>query len=400
MKNWPEKFALACATISLAVAQPASPQPAASAPALALVNAADAAKWEEWAKPSGWKILAAPPPAGTAGAAANADARLLALAEAVRDAEAKHEADPAHVYLAGRGDDAATVFYGISRLPDLWAAGVAIGGSPQPAIDTGRLFTANFNLAPVLWIGGNNGDQAFAEKLQAAGMNLEWRAPAGLTNAAVFHWLARHERSPFPTDIDCETNSPQFAGCYWLTPIKFDAAERNDVLPSTRLAAGSGAYLDLGGFGYKTDDPGPGLLVTFLPQKYNGPLKLGDRLVELDGKPIQNPGQYAATMARMSETRHAAVMVERGKERIRVETSVLVPRRESVVTARVQGRYDSEQKQVLVISRMVTKMNVTLPPQWLPATLIWNGLTLENVSQPGCVQLTVDRELLHAAPCP
>ena len=394
MKNWPRKFALACAAISLGAGHAQS----GATPALALVGAADAAKWEEWVKPFGWKILAAPPEA--AGAAAAADARLQALAQVVRDAVGRHEVDPAHVYLAGRGDDAATVFYDISRLPDLWAAGVAIGGSPQPAIDTGRLFTANFGRAPVLWIGGNNGDQAFAEKLQAAGMNLEWRAPAGLANAAVFEWLARRERPEFPTEIDCETDSPQFARCYWLTPMTFDAAERNDVLPSTRLASGSGAYLDLGGFGYKTDDPGPGLLVTFLPQKYSGPLKLGDRLMELDGKPIQNPAQYIATMGHMTEARHAAVMVGRGKERIRIETAIIVPRRDAVVTARVQGRYENDEKQVVIISRMVTRMNVTLPSYWLPATLLWNGLALENIVQPGCVQLTIDHELLHAAPCP
>jgi hypothetical protein len=393
LKNWPRKFGLACAAISLAAGHAQT-----ATPALALVSAADAAKWEEWAKPSGWKILAAP--AEAAPANAGADARLLALAQVVRGAVARHEADPAHVYLAGRGDDAATVFYGISRLPDLWAAGVAIGGSPEPAIQSGRLFTANFGLAPVLWIGGNNGDEAFAERLHAAGMSVEWQPPAGLATAAVFEWLARHERPEFPTEIDCETNSPEFAGCYWLRPVTFDAGERNDVLPSTRLAAGSGAHLDLGGFGYKTDDPGPGLLVSFLPQKYSGPLKLGDRLMELDGKPIENPAQYVATMGRMSETRHAAVMLERGKDRIRIETTVIVPRHEAVVTARVQGRYDSDQKQVLVISRTVTKMNVTLPAHWLPATLLWNGLTLENATQPGCIQLTIDHELLHATPCP
>ncbi|MGA2114457.1 MAG: hypothetical protein ABSH56_06860 [Bryobacteraceae bacterium] len=393
MKNWPRKFGLVCAAISLATGHAQSP-----APALALVGGADAAKWEEWAKPSGWRILAAP--AEAAPAKAGGDARLLALAQVVRGAVARHEVDPAHVYLAGRGDDAATVFYGISRLPDLWAAGVAIGGSPEPAIQSGRLFTANFGLAPVLWVGGSNGDEAFAERLQAAGMSVEWRPPAGLATAAVFEWLARHERPEFPTEIDCETNSPEFASCYWLRPMTFDAGERNDVLPSTRVAAGSGAHLDLGGFGYKTDDPGPGLLVSFLPQKYSGPLKLGDRLLELDGKPIENPAQYAATMGRMNETRHAAVMLERGKDRIRIETTVIVPRHEALVTARVQGRYDSEQKQVLVISRTVTKMNVTLPVQWLPATLLWNGLTLENVAQPGCIQLTIDHELLHAAPCP
>jgi hypothetical protein len=45
-------------------------------------------------------------------------------------------------------------------------------------------------------------------------------------------------------------------------------------------------------------------------------------------------------------------------------------------------------------------MNVTLPAHWLPATLLWNGLTLENATQPGCIQLTIDHELLHATPCP
>jgi len=93
-------------------------------------------------------------------------------------------------------------------------------------------------------------------------------------------------------------------------------------------------------------------------------------------------------------------MLERGKDRMRIETTVRVPRRDSLVTARVQGRYDSDQKQVLIISRMVTKMNVNLPSRWLPATLFWNGLSLENVAQPGCIQLTIDHELLHAAPCP
>ncbi len=58
---------------------------------------------------------------------------------------------------------------------------------------------------------------------------------------------------------------------------KFDAAERNDVLDSTRIGGGNGAALDLGAFGFKVDEPGPGVLVTSLPEKYPGPLKMGDR---------------------------------------------------------------------------------------------------------------------------
>ena len=64
--------------------------------------------------------------------------------------------------------------------------------------------------------------------------------------------LARtHKQEPFPAEIDCETNSPVFAHCYWIQMMKFDPRERNDVLPSTKLAGANGASLDLGGFGYK-----------------------------------------------------------------------------------------------------------------------------------------------------
>ena len=61
------------------------------------------------------------------------------------------------------------MFYTISRMPDLWAAGIAIEGSPQPAIDTDRLFAANFNNAPVLWASKGEGDEALAAKLKTPG---------------------------------------------------------------------------------------------------------------------------------------------------------------------------------------------------------------------------------------
>ena len=142
----------------------------------------------------------------------------------------------------------------------------------------------------------NAGDQALAEKLKSAGLNLEWRLAKGVTNGDVFEWLAGHQRDEFPAAIDCETNSPTFARCYWIRMAKFDASERNDVLPSTRLAGGSGAALDLGAFSYSATDAGPGVLVSHLPEKYSGPLKMGDRIVALDGKPIQDARQFAETM--------------------------------------------------------------------------------------------------------
>jgi predicted esterase len=394
-RSWSRKSALACGIISLLARGAAAAQAApAKSPALVLADGADAAQWRTWTKDLGWQVIA---PAGDA-ATANIDVRVQALVQAVEAAIRNSGVDPARVYLAGRGSAAAVVFYAISRVPDLWAAGIALGGSPKPAVDTNRLFTANFTNAPVLWI-GESGDQALAEKLKSAGLNLEWRLASGTTNGDVFQWLAGHQRDEFPAAIDCETNSPAFARCYWIRMAKFDANERNDVLPSTRVAGGSGAALDLGAFGYSVTDPGPGVLVSHLPEKYSGPLKMGDRIVALDGKPIQDARQFAETMEQIVEEKPVVALVARGKERIRVDTRIVLPKRDSAVTARVQAQYSAAEKEIQIISRTVTEMRVTVPPAWTPATLYWNGLSLEDLKTPGCYVLTVEKELLHGAPC-
>ena len=105
--------------------------------------------------------------------------------------------------------------------------------------------------------------------------------------------------------------------------MKFDVNERNDVLPSTRLIAGSGATLDLGGFGYKPDDAGPGILVSYVPDKYNGPLKSGDRIVEIDGKAIADARQFREILSKYSEDKRVVLMVQRGKSRDRLEARVV-----------------------------------------------------------------------------
>jgi hypothetical protein len=363
-------------------------------PAIALVDAADAAQWQTLTAEIGWQVLFAP-----ADPDANIDKRVQALALKVDEAVKAGTVDSSRIYVAGRGDSAALVFYAIARIPDRWTAGIAIGGSPKGAIDTNRVFTANFNNTPVLWASAGANDQNFAIKLKDAGMKLEWRSSAGLTNRNILDWLTAHVRAEFPLTLDCETNSPTFASCYWVQLTKFDAAERNDVLPTTLVPGDAGAALDLGGFGYRGDDPGPGVGVAFLPEKYNGPLKVGDRLVGLDGKPIENARQLMTTLARADATQSAVVMVQRGKDRIRVETRILVPRRDPVVTARVKAEYMSEFHQIVLISRSVTEMRVTLPPEWIPGDLLWNGLTLENVKNPGCYALKLEKELLHAGPC-
>ncbi len=405
-KNWPRRSALACAISLLASgalstrssAQPAAQPPPRKPPAIALLDdadAADAVNWRNWTRELGWKVLTPTGPAN-----ANIDLRVLDLAKAVEAAVKSGEVDPARIYLAGRGDGAAAIFYAVSRVPDLWAAAVALGGSARAALDTNRIFAANFSIVPVLWVSEPAG-QALAQKLQTAGINLEWQSAATVATAsAVIQWLGRHNREDFPPAIDCETNSPTFARCYWIQMMKFDAAERNDVLPSTRISGGNGAALDLGGFSFKLDDPGPGVLVSHLPEKYSGPLRMGDRIVALDGREIVNGRQYRDQMEKVTEEKLAVATVQRGKDRIRIETRVIVPRSEAVVSARVQAQYTPADKEIQVISRTVTEMHLTVPQQWAPVRVLWNGISMENIQEPGCWLLTVQKELLNAARCP
>ena len=398
-RNWPNEFVRACATISLLLGWPLAGQnkpPAAQTktPAVALLDPSDTLQWQNWTREAGWQVIAA---AGVPGP--DIDSRLRALAAAVESAIQSGSADPARVYIAGRGDASAAVFYAISRVPDLWAAGAALGGSPKAALDSNRIFTANFSLVPVLWISGDD-SKPMVEKLTAAKLNLEWQpASGGASAAGLIQWLAQHKRDAFPLSIDCETNSPTFSRCYWIQPTKFDAGERNDVLPSTRIPGGTGAALDLGGFGFKMDDPGPGVGVTSLPAKYGGPLKAGDRLIALDGKPLASARQYLELMEKVTDEKAVVVTVQRGKERIRVETRIALPRRETGVTSRVEAQYLPAEKEIQIVSRTITEMRVTVAAEWVPATLLWNGLTLENLQEAGCWVLAVQKELLHAEKC-
>ena len=402
-KNWPNEFVRACSTISLLLCWPLAaqtaqvPPPAAQlkTPAVALLDAGDTAQWQNWTRELGWQVIA-PPSAPSA----DIDSRVRALAASVESAIRSGSVDPARVYIAGRGDAVAAVFYAISRVPDLWAAGAVLGGSPKAALDTNRIFAANFTLVPLLWIAGDE-SKPMLEKLTAARLNLEWRLASGGTGAAaLIQWLAQHKRDAFPLAIDCETNAPLFARCYWIQPTKFDANERNDVLASTRIPGGTGAALDLGGFGFDVDDPGPGVPVTSLLEKYSGPLKKGDRLIALDGKPLANARQYLDWMEKVTDEKPAVVTVQRGKDRIRIETRITLPRRETGITSRVEAQYLPAEKEIQIVSRTITEMRLTVAPEWVPATLLWNGLTLENLKEAGCWVLAVQKELLHAEKCP
>jgi dienelactone hydrolase len=395
LRSWLRKSVLACATISLLAGVPATAQSAAAQPAIALIDAADRPQVESWTSRKGWRLIA---PMATA--TSNIDTRVQGLEAAVLEATKSGSVDPARIYVVGRDGSAAAVFYAVSRVPELWAAAVALGGSPQPAIDSDRLFTANFTNVPVLWLSAGPQDQTLAGRLKSAGMNLEWRGGKAFEVETILDWLAGHTRAEYPGAIDCETNSPTFARCYWIRMTRFDAAERNDVLPSSRLQATSIAALDLGGFGYKADDPGPGVLVSTLPEKYSGPLKVGDRIVALDGREIADARRYADLMAQTKDERSAVVLVQRGKDRLRIETSIVLPKRAPVVTARVRAKYLPEDHEIQIVSRAVTQMRVTVPRQWVPAVLNWNGVPLERLESPGCRLLTIEKALQNAAVCP
>jgi predicted esterase len=398
LRSWSKRSAAVCAISQLAWGAAAQPPK----PAIALVDPADAPQWGKWTQELGWQSIVPTVPNG-----ANADVRVEAVAAAVQAAIKDGGADPAHIYLAGRAEAAAAVFYVISRVPDLWAAGLALGGSPKPALDTGRIFAANFTDTPVLWISDRPsdgpsdgaGDAGLAAQLKSAGLNLEWRNAKNVSIAQVFAALLQHVHTEFPDNADCETNAPKFAHCYWMEPTKFDVAERNEVLPASRIALGSGASLDLGEFGYKLDDPGPGVLVTVLPKDYSGPLKIGDRLIELDGQPIADARDYASRMNKTYAEKQVAGLVQRGKEKLRFETRVILPSADAFVTARVQGKHNPEDKTIRIISRSVTEMRVTIPQEWVPSNLYWNGVSVEDLTKSGCYLLTVDQELLNAAPC-
>ena len=317
---------------------------------------------------------------------------------AVNTAIGSESVEPTRVYLVGPAAEVPAIFYLVSRWPEPWAAAVALGGTPRPAIDTNRLFGINTRLVPVLWVTGKNNEAvSLLDKIKAAGFNVEARESA--TPQEIFNWLAQRQSQAVPPEIDCETDSPAFHRCYWIEITKFDPAERNDVLPSTRVHAGSGAALDLGGFGYDAQAPGPGVLVSWLPEHYSGPLKLNDRIISIGGKNLNDAREYVKLMDETTEEKSVAVMVERGKQRIRLETSIVLPKRGSAVTARLQAQHLAEMKEIQIISRAISQMKLMLPAEWLPAAINWNGVEVVKADTPGCWQLEIQKELMNGSKC-
>jgi len=363
----------------------------AAAPLLVVPNG-DPKQWQQIADSLHWQL------ATPALHNITTDKGMQDFQSAVNAAIKGESVDAARVYLLGSAPEVPAVFYLASRWPEPWAAATALAGTPRTAIDTNRVFGVNTRLVPVLWVTGRNRDaESLLEKLKAASYNVETRESA--TPQEIFAWLTQHRAEPIPAAIDCETDSPAVNRCYWVEMTKFDPAERNDVLPYTRVQAGSGAALDLGGFGYDTQAAGPGLLVTWLPERYSGPLKLNDRILSIGGKPLRDAGDYVALMDQTTEEKPVAIMVERGKQRLRLETNIVLPKRGSALTARVQAQHLPEMKEVQIISRAVSQMKVALPSEWVPAAINWNGVEAVKADSPGCWQLAIQKELVSGKKC-
>jgi pimeloyl-ACP methyl ester carboxylesterase len=351
--------------------------------------------WRTAAGSRGWQVIA---PYGQS--VSSGDATVAMLEAVVKDVRGRFEVDSERIYLAASEAASPLAFYIASRAPHLVAAAVAIGGSPRDAIETNRLFGANTALDPVLWVVDPAG-QASAEPLRSAlkeaGFNVVMRSSQGFTEDAALEWLGNFRLQQYPRKADCETGNLAFGRCYWIRIARFDAGQRNDVLLSTRVRPGSGASLGLGGFGYRASAPGPGVLVEWLPEGYKGPLKLQDRIVALAGRTVEDAASYASFLDAMTEEKGVAVMVQRGKERLRLETKIVLPKREEALTARVQAEYFSDDNGLLVITRQIGEMRLDLPEYWIPAHLNWNGNDMGTANKPGCWVLSAGTPA--ARPC-
>lgn len=369
---------------------------------LVLLNQPDkpALEWKNWAQIAATRKwhLAAP------AVSAVGDPGIKVLEAILAALRARPELDKAPVYLAGAGGSAAMALYAAARASYLFSSAVAIGGSAKPAIESDRLFGGNTTNLPIAWALTPEEKSASREllyRLNIGGYRIEvLESP---TIQQLLDFLAKGVYTPYPTSVDCETGNPSMARCYWITPVEFDPALRNDALRSTRINPDTSASLDFGGFGYSADKPGPGVIVEWLPPKYSGPLQLNDRIVALSGTPIADPKHYLELLTQVADERPVSVTVERGtgknKERMRITTRYLLRKREEVLTARVQAQYQPDAKEITIVSRTVSTLQLTIPPQWTPVSVNWNGVTVASPQTPGCYLVSLQNPGA-GRPCP
>ena len=268
----------------------------------------------------------------------------------VADAAKRSRIDWNRVYLLG---EAQFMTFAVSRLPDLWAAAASVGGDPKLAIATNKIFTANSQLVPVL--------DAKSEK-------------------EAVDFVAGKQHTELPPKVDCETGNQALTRCYFLQILKFDTRMINRALGTTRANPGPLVTLAIGPFTYSLD------LEIETPA---GTLKAGDRIIAVNGKDVNGRDAFEQAMARMSDERPVTLTVQRGKQRVRIETSAKVATRDEPLTGRVQAEYSVETKELLIISRAVAEFVVQIPRAWSGATINWNGNEVSKNTAAGCWVVSV-----------
>ena len=83
-----------------------------------------------------------------------------------------------------------------------------------------------------------------------------------------------------------------------------------------------------------------------------------------------------------------------------MEATIVLPKREELITARVQGRYSPDEHEILIISRTVTQLRVRIPAEWAPVRVSWNGLDALQAESAGCWLLSIEKDAPEANKCP
>jgi len=163
--------------------------------------------------------------------------------------------------------------------------------------------------------------------------------------------------------------------------VRREAAQRRAVIDARAGGLGRGAKF--GRIRLQTGCAGPRGGGGVAAGEVQGTAPTGRPHVELAGKEIRDGRQYAETMDQTTEEKPVAIMLERAKERRRVETRIVVPKRAELVTVRVQAQFLADSRELLVITRGVTELRVTLPDYWVPCPINWNGIRLGKPTAPG-----------------
>jgi predicted esterase len=352
-----------------------------------------ARQWEPAVLAEGWHLVL---PWNEGKFSFHSDEGVRTLQAIVADYCRSHSVNPQRIYLVGFGDGAPGVFTAISRLPGLWAAAVAIGGDANLAIESNRLFAGNAVGIPLLWIYEESRASVLRpaiHRLQEANFPAQFEAASEFRAEHAIQWLSRHHAPALPSTVDYETGTLSFDSNRWVRIRELDFRLRNDVLASTRVDPGNGAFLRLGGFGYDPEGKGPGVPVKWLPENYRGPLQLDDTIVSIAGTMVENAAHYAEIMAQQRESRDVGIILLRNGKRTRIETRIVIPQRDEIETARILAEYLPESKEILVVSRGVRKAELRIPSSWAPVKVNWNGSDIAAGVGAGCL-------LLDSAPAP